>query len=163
MRPDPGGTQRPGSDQSMGARWEDGEMTDATVIIADVVRRLLRYQIHDYSRAKSILDVSSLSEMAQKIVEEEPGVVTALYACVYDRNGELRRDDQGLPLSRDFIESKVLNLKANPYRESTALLLRGIFMDLRDKMGNDYRKTCRQLFHQLHALKEHGDEEAEAA
>jgi hypothetical protein len=74
------------------AEWGIFEMSQ--VIIADVVRRLLRYQIHDYSRAKSILDATSLSEMAQRIVEEEPGVVAALYACVYDRNGELRRDEQ---------------------------------------------------------------------
>jgi hypothetical protein len=118
------------------AEWGIFEMSQ--VIIADVVRRLLRYQIHDYSRAKSILDATSLSEMAQRIVEEEPGVVAALYACVYDRNGELRRDEQGIPLDRDFIGSRVLNLKANPYREPTALLLRGIFMDLRDKMGNEF-------------------------
>jgi hypothetical protein len=68
---------------------------------------------------------------------------------MYDRNGQLRRDDQGLPLGRDYIESKILNLKAHPYRESKAMLLRSIFMDLRSKMGNAYRKFCREIYHKL--------------
>jgi hypothetical protein len=131
-------------------RRRDRELnTPATAIIANVVRRLIHHQAEEYARARSILDAVPLSEKAQEIVREEPAVVVALYAVVYDQNGQLRCDNQGQPLGKEYIESKVLNLKAKPHREPTALLLRGIFLDLRAKMGNEYRKYCRELFHKL--------------
>jgi hypothetical protein len=119
----------------------------AKVIFANVVRRMMRNQIDEYQRARSILDAGELSEAAQQIVREEPAVVVALYAVIYDAAGNLRRDEQGQPLARNFIESKILNLKANPHKEQTALLLRQAFLDLRAKMGNGYRKACRELIH----------------
>src|SRR5262249_19322954 len=96
----------------------------AAAIIADVVRRLVRSQDgEEYDRAMDILDKVNLSEAAKKVAEEEAAVVAALYACKYDQQGRLRVDDQGRPLTRTFIQSKVLNLKANPYRSDTAMLL----------------------------------------
>jgi len=118
-------------------------------IIADTIQRLIHHQPDEYARARTILDACQLSEQAAVIVREEQAVVVALYAIMYDRNGQLRRDDQGLPLGRNYIESKILNLKAHPYRESKTMLLRSIFMDLRSKMGNGYRKFCREIYHKL--------------
>ncbi len=131
------------------------ENNTSSAIIANVVRRLLRNQIEEYRRARVILDASERrSETADKIIDEEPGVVAALYACVYEQNGQLRVDDDGQPLIKNFIESKVLNLKSNPYKNETALLLRGIFMSLRAKMGKEFQKCWREIFHRLHIVKE---------
>jgi hypothetical protein len=112
---------------------------------------LICSQAEDYQQARAILDTAELSEEARKIVEEEPHIVAALYACVYDKHGELRRDDRGKPLQKSFVESKILNLKENPYKGEGAMLLRSLFMDLRMKMGGrqEYRKPCRQIFHEL--------------
>jgi hypothetical protein len=123
--------------------------TTAAVITANVVRRLIHNQPDEYAKARTILDACQLSEQAAVIVRDELAIVVALHAVVYDQNGQLRRDDQGLPLERNYVESRILNLKANPHREPPALLLRGIFMDLRAKMGNEYRRYCRELFRRL--------------
>jgi len=124
----------------------------AAAIIVSVLRRLLRDQIVEYDRALDILDAADLSEPAAKIVNEEPGIVAALYAIIYDQNGQLRVDDHGQPLGLKFIEGKILNMKANPYKGEEAMLLQGIFQGLRAKMGggNTYRKYCREIFHRLH-------------
>jgi hypothetical protein len=123
----------------------------ARMLVANVLRRLICSQAEDYQRARAILDAAELPEEARKIVEEEPAIVATLYACVYDQHGQLRRDDRGTPLSKNFVESKILNMKENPYKGEGAMLLRGLFLDLRTKMGgkNEYRKACRQIFHEL--------------
>jgi hypothetical protein len=123
----------------------------ADMIVANVLRRLICSQAEDYKRAIAILGTVELSEESRKIIEEEPHIVTALYACVYDQHGQLRRDDRGDPLFRYFVASKLLNMKPNPYRGHEAMVLRGLFMDLRMKMGgkNEYQKPCRQIFSEL--------------
>jgi hypothetical protein len=121
----------------------------ASAIIANVVRRLIRNQGGEYERARAILDGIELSGEARRVVEEERAVVSALHATIYDQNGNLRVDEEGISLDRKFIESKVLNLKANPYRSEIALLLRAIFLDLRRQYNNDnaiFRRVFRELF-----------------
>jgi len=86
-----------------------------------------------------------------QIVEEEPHIVAALYACAFSCHRELRGDDRGKPLSRSFVEGKIMNLKENPYKSHETNVLRGLFTDLRMKMGgkNEYQRPCRQIFHAL--------------
>jgi hypothetical protein len=123
----------------------------ARMITANVLRRLICFQAEDYQKARAILDKAELSEEARKIVEEDPHIVTALYACAFCHHGELRRDDRGKPLSQAFVESKILNLKVNPYKSQETMALRSLFMDLRMKMGgkSEYRKPRREIFCQL--------------
>jgi hypothetical protein len=128
---------------------QQNERNAANAIVANVLRRMLRNQNEEYSKARAILDICELSEQARTVVQEEPGIIAALYAITYDQTGQLRKDDQGLPLGRAFIDSKVLNLKANPYREPTAMLLRGLFMDFRNRLGSEYQKCWRHIWHQL--------------
>jgi hypothetical protein len=58
---------------------------------------------------------------------------------------------EGRSLGRNFVEGKLLNLKENPYRGVQEMVLRGLFQDLRMKMGgkSEYHKPCRQIFHEL--------------
>src|SRR2546428_2245779 len=123
----------------------------ARMIVANVLRRLICSQAEDYQKARAILDTADLPEEARKIVEEEPPIVAALYACIYDQHGRLRRDDRDKPLHPRFIEGKILNLRGNPYRGQETMVLRGLFMDLRTKMGgkNEYQKPRRQILHVL--------------
>jgi hypothetical protein len=143
----------------MGQRFRRSER-GRPMLVANVLRRLICSQAEDYQRARAILDAADLPEEARKIVEEEPPIVAALYACVYDQGGRLRRDDRGQPLQKNFVESKILNLKENPYRGQETMVLRGLFMDLRMKMGgkSEYQKPRRQIFH---ALRQPGMEEDE--
>jgi hypothetical protein len=123
----------------------------ARMLVANVLRRLICSQAEDYQQARAILDTADLPEEARKIIEEEPHIVAALYACIYDQHGQLRRDDRGEPLGQNFVEGKLLNLKENPYRGVQEMVLRGLFMDLRMKMGgkNEYQKPRRQIFREL--------------
>jgi len=134
------------------------------MIVANVLRRLIRSQAEDYQQASAILDAAELPEETRKIVEEEPHIVAALYACAFHQHGELRRDDRGKPLSKNFVESKILNLKENPYKSQETMVLRGLFTDLRMKMGgkNEYQKSCRQIFHALRQPEIEEDEQTEA-
>jgi hypothetical protein len=126
-------------------------VTDHESIILDILHRVLWSQDgKEYCRAKAILNTGfPLSETAQRVVKEHPAMVAALHASLYDQRGRLRVDGEGKPLDRSFIQSKILNLKANPYRGPDALLLRGLFMDLRKEMGNDYQKCWREIFANL--------------
>jgi hypothetical protein len=123
----------------------------ARMIVANVLRRLICSQAEDYQQARAILDAAELSEEARKIVEEEPHIVAALYACAFHQHGQLRRDDRGKPLGQNFVDGKLLNLKENPYKGQETMVLRGLFMDLRMKMGgkNEYQKPRRQIFREL--------------
>jgi len=136
----------------------------ARMIVANVLHRLICSQVEDYQQARAILDTAELPEETRKIVEEEPPIVAALYACVYHQHGQLRRDDRRKPLHRNFVESKILNLKENPYRGQETMVLRGLFTDLRMKMGgkNEYQKSCRQIFHALRQPEIEEDEQTEA-
>jgi hypothetical protein len=128
----------------------NGPNAAAQLIIENVVTRLIRCQGSDYKAARAILDATELPEEDRKIVEEEVPIVAALYACLYEGNGRLRLDDRGKPISKEFIESKVLNMKAQPYRAPLALLLRGLFMDFWIRIGKkESRKCWRRLFHEL--------------
>ena len=129
----------------------DDVQAAARMIVANVLRRLIRSQAEDYQRASAILDAAELPEETRKIVEEQPHIVAALYACAFHQHGELRRDDRGKPLSKNFVESKILNLKENPYKGQETMVLRSLFVDLRMKMGgkSEYQKPCRQIFHEL--------------
>jgi hypothetical protein len=124
----------------------------ARMLVANVLRRLICSQAEDYQRARAILDTAEFKyEEARKIVEEEPIIIAALYACVYDQGGRLRQDDRGNLLHRRFIEGKLLNLKENPYRGVNELVLRRLFMDWRTRMGegNETQKCRRQIIRAL--------------
>jgi hypothetical protein len=136
-------------------RWDnifDDRNAAARMIVANVLRRLICFQTEDYQRARAILDTAEFKyEKIRTIVEEEPTIIAALFACVYDQGGRLRQDDRGFPIHPRFIESKILNLKENPYRGVQESVLRGLFQDLRMKMGggNEATKYCRQIIRAL--------------
>jgi hypothetical protein len=135
-------------------RWDnvfDDPNAAARMLVANVLRRLICLQTEDYRRARAILDIAELCEEIRTIIEEEQPIVAALYACVYDQSGRLRRDDRGNTLHPRFIESKLLNMKENPYRGVQELALRGLFQDLRMKKGwgNEATKYCRKLIRAL--------------
>jgi hypothetical protein len=132
------------------------------LLVANVLRRLICSQAEDYERARAILDKAELCEEIRTVIEEEPTIIAALYACVYDQGGRVRRDDRGNPLHTRFIESKILNMKENPYRGVQELVLRGLFLDLRTKMGggNESTKHCRHIIRALQQS-EIGDEPVE--
>jgi hypothetical protein len=109
----------------------------ARAIIANVVRRLLRFQHEEYEAAIDILNKSALSEQAKQIVEA-PAVIAALYCGAYDQNDQLRLNRNGRPIGKNFVCNKILQMKPNPYREQTAMLLRELFTDLHRERGDDF-------------------------
>jgi hypothetical protein len=77
----------------------------------------------EYEAAIDILNKSALSEQAKQIVEA-PAVIAALYCGAYDQNDQLRLNRNGRPIGKNFVCNKILQMKPNPYREQTAMLLR---------------------------------------
>src|SRR5438128_2636656 len=108
----------------------------ATVIIANVIRRLMRNVDEEYRRGETILSGASLSQETRRIIEEERPVIAALYAIAYDGTAALRLNNGGKPFSFSFVQNKVVQMKPNPYREQTTMLLRELFTDFRAKSGD---------------------------
>jgi hypothetical protein len=145
---------------------DTSENNAAKAIVANVVRRLIRYQADEYEAAREILDICSLSEQARKIVREEPVVVAALYAIAYNQNDK-PRDHHGRPIGVKFVFNKVLQMKPNPYREQTAMLLRELVTDFLREMGDHFpiRSVLVELYKSVRtkAVEEDGQSEQLAA